>query len=117
MKLKHIFSVLVIILVSGCIHGGQTSSTSPVVQGDAGIDFAIQNVPDYIQSGSTFSFLLEIINYGGYSVPAKSIEVNLANTNFFEYSQFYLLLLKKTIASKTCDVNLFPVSLLMSLQY
>ena len=78
MKLKHIFSVLVIILVSGCIHGGQTSSTSPVVQGDAGIDFAIQNVPDYIQSGSTFSFLLEIINYGGYSVPAKSIEVNLA---------------------------------------
>ena len=87
MKLKHIFSVLVIILVSGCIGGGQTSSTSPVLQGDAGIDFAIQNVPDYIQSGSTFSFLLEIINYGGYSVPAKSIEVNLANTNFFEYSQ------------------------------
>ena len=87
MKLKHIFSVLVIILVSGCIHGGQTSLTSPVVQGDAGIEFVIQNVPDYIQSGSKFSFLLEIINYGGYSVPAKSIEVNLANTNFFEYSQ------------------------------
>lgn len=100
MKSKHVFSVLVIILVSGCIGGSQISSTSPVVQGDTGLDFTIQNVPDYIQSGSTFSFLLEIINYGGYSVPPENIKVNLANTNFFEYSQDTLtndiLLIKRT---------------------
>ena len=87
MKLKHIFSVLAIILVSGCIGGSQIASISPVVQGDSGLDFTIQNVPDYLQSGSTFSFILEIINYGGYSVPSERINVNLANTNFFEYSQ------------------------------
>jgi len=100
MNLKHIFSVVLVILISGCIHGNQTSLSSPVIQGDAGIDFSIQNVPDYLQSGSTFSFLLEVINYGGYSVPAESIEVDLANTNFFEYSQDTLTndipLLKRT---------------------
>ena len=88
MKLKHIFSVLAIILVSGCIGGSQIAPISPVVHGDSGLDFTIQNVPDYLQSGSTFSFILEIINWvvvdfmEGSSFMSDSIRIGffVANT-------------------------------------
>jgi len=83
MKLKYIFSVLLVILVSGCI-GGSSDTKSPVIQGNSGLEFEIQNIPDSIRTNTNLDFTVSATNYGGYTVPSEKIRIQLANTIFFE---------------------------------
>ena len=83
MKLKYILSVLLVILVSGCI-GGTSEPDSPVIQGDSGLEFEIQGLPESIRSNSEVSFIVEAVNYGGYSIPEYKVQIELANSNFFQ---------------------------------
>jgi hypothetical protein len=71
--------------MSGCIGGGGNSeSASPFVGGDSGIEFSINNLPPGIRINEPFSFNVEAINFGEFSSPIGSLEVELANTNFFQ---------------------------------
>ena len=84
MKFIQIFLVILIVIVSGCIGGEDSSSASPFVSGDSGIEFTIENLPPGVRTNEPFSFIVEATNYGGHSASVETVEVSLANTNFFQ---------------------------------
>ena len=109
MKLKQIFSVLLVILISGCIGGG-VESESPVIQGDSGVEFEIQNLPSGVRSNTDLAFTVLATNYGGYSVPIGAIQIRLANTNFFETILTEDLDQSKLTGSTNALTNAVPLS-------
>jgi len=84
MKFIQIFLVILIVIVSGCIGGEDSSSASPFVSGDSGIEFTIENLPPGVRTNEPFSFIVEATNYGGHSASVETVGVSLANTNFFQ---------------------------------
>ncbi|MDP6845335.1 MAG: hypothetical protein QF460_00020 [Candidatus Nanoarchaeia archaeon] len=89
MNIQKLVFVVLLIFVSGCIHGAQTQSDSfggGLIGEDKGIIFEISDLPPAISSNQAFELEVSATNAGSYSVNPEEVRVSLSNSKSFDFS-------------------------------
>ena len=80
--------VVLLIFVSGCIHGAQTQSESfgsGLIGDNKGVIFEISELPPTISSNQVFDLEVSATNAGSYSVNPEEVRVSLSNSKSFDF--------------------------------
>ena len=89
MNLQKLFFVVLLIFVSGCVHGAQTTSGGDLGSGligtDKGIIFEMSGLPPAISSSQAFELEVSATNAGSYSVNSEDVRVSLSNSKSFDF--------------------------------
>ncbi len=90
MKIRNIlFAFLLLVLVSGCVHGGSKAESdfgTGVTQSKSGTTFDISGVPEKASNNSLFDLEVTATNRGSYSLEPGDVLVTLSNTNQFNFN-------------------------------
>ena len=89
MNIQKLVFVVLLIFVSGCVHGEQTTSNGDLGSGllgtNNGILFEMSEIPPAISSGQSFSLEVSATNAGSYSANPGDVRVSLSNSKSFNF--------------------------------
>ncbi len=89
MDIRKAIIVVLLIFISGCIHGTQTTSDGDLGSGligtDNGIIFEMSDLPPAISSNQAFGLQVSATNAGSYSVNPREVLVSLSNSKSFDF--------------------------------
>jgi len=124
MNIQKLVFVVLLIFVSGCIHGVQTQSDSfgsGLISADKGVIFELSELPPAISSNQLFDLEVSATNVGSYSVNSEDVRVSLSNSKSFDFlldEDFHQIvsgntgLINKNVILKSLDVDVFGGSTL-----
>ena len=123
MSVQKAIIIILLVFISGCIHGGAQTTPEDFGSGlfgtDKGVIFELSELPPAISSNQAFDLEVSATNAGAYSVNPGDIKVSLSNFKSFDFNlkeDFYQLkvgengLTNNNILLKSLDADVLGAS-------